>query len=74
MATEEVAEGVEFGDAPFGGGGQVGVDEGELGESFEGSPGASGAALLDLDGADRPLGFVVRSRCLGRPAFSGQLN
>ena len=59
VATEEVAERVEFGDAPFRGGGQVGLDERELGESFEGSPRASGAALLDLDRADRPLGFVV---------------
>jgi hypothetical protein len=40
--------------------GQVGLDEGELGESFECPPGASGAALLDLDGPDCPLSFVVR--------------
>jgi len=59
MATEEVAEGVEFADAPFSGGGQIGLDEREFGESFEGSPGTSGAALLDLDGPDCPLGFVV---------------
>src|SRR5712691_2274033 len=36
VAAEEVAEGVEFADAPFRGGGEVGLDEGELGESFEG--------------------------------------
>ena len=59
VAAEEVAEGVEFADAPFRGGGQVGLDEREFGESFEGPPAASGAALLDLDGPDRPLGFVV---------------
>ena len=59
MTAEEVAEGVEFADAPFRGGGQVGLDEREFGESFEGSPAASGAALLDLDGPDCPLGFVV---------------
>ena len=60
VAVEEVAEGVEFADAPFRGGGQVGLDEGELGESFEGPPAASGTALLDLDGPDCPLGFIVR--------------
>jgi hypothetical protein len=59
VATEEVTEGVEFADAPFGGGGQVGLDEGELGESFEGPPAASGTALLDLDGPDCPPGFIV---------------
>ena len=41
VAVEEVAEGVEFADAPFGGGGQVGLDEREVGESFDGPPGAS---------------------------------
>jgi hypothetical protein len=61
VAGEEVAEGVEFADAPFAGGGQVGLHEGELGESFEGSPGPSGAALLDLDGPDCPLGFYAFS-------------
>ena len=60
VATEEVTEGVEFADAPFRGGGQVGLDEGELRESFEGPPAASGTALLDLDGQDCPLGFIVR--------------
>jgi len=59
VAVEQVAEGVEFADAPFGGGGQVGLDEREVGESFDGAPGSSGAALLDLDRADCPLGFVV---------------
>jgi hypothetical protein len=35
---EELAEGVEFVDAPFGGGGEVGVDEGEVGEAVQGAP------------------------------------
>jgi len=45
--------------APFRGGGQVRLDEGEVGEAGEGAPAPSGAALLDFDGADCPLGFVV---------------
>jgi len=56
MAVEQVAEGAKFADAPFGGGGQVGLDDGEIGESFDGAPASSGAALLDLDGADCPVG------------------
>jgi len=40
--------------------GQVRLDEGELGESFEGPPAAPGAALLDLDRPDRALGLVIR--------------
>ena len=59
VAFEQVAEGVEFGDAPFGGGGQVGLDDGEVGEPLQGAPGAAGAALLDFDGPDGPLRFVV---------------
>nr|WP_300613679.1 hypothetical protein [Trebonia sp.] len=59
MAAEEVAEGVEFADLPFGCGGQVGLDDGELGQALQGAPASSGAALGDLDGPDRPLGFVV---------------
>ena len=59
VAVEQVAEGVEFADAPFGGGGQVGLDDGEVGESVEGAPAASGAALLDLDRA----GWSARLRC-----------
>ena len=61
MTIEQVAEGVKFADAQFGGGGQVGLDDGEIGESFNGAPGSSGAALLHLDGADCPLGFVVQA-------------
>ena len=59
MAVEQIAECVEFAEAPFAGGGQVGLDEGEFGESFEGAPAASGAALLDFDRPDCPLGFVI---------------
>jgi len=59
MAVEQVAEGGELADAPFGGGGQVELDDGEIGESFDGAPASSGAALLDLDGADCSLGLVV---------------
>src|SRR5450756_2563441 len=60
VAFEEVAEGVEFADAPFGGGGQVGLDDGEVGESLDGPPAAPGAALLDLDGPDCSFCLVVR--------------
>jgi hypothetical protein len=59
VAVEEVAEGVELADAPFRGGGQVRLEEGELGESFEGPPAATGAAMLDLDRPDCPLGLVA---------------
>ena len=59
MAVEQGAEGVEFADAPFGGGGQVGLDDGEVGEPVDGAPASSGAALLDLDRADGAPGFVV---------------
>lgn len=58
-AVEQGSEGVEFADVPFRGGGQVGLDERELRESGECSPAASGATLLDLDGPDSPLGFIV---------------
>jgi hypothetical protein len=33
-AVEEVAEGVEFAEAPFGGGGQAGLDDGKTGVPF----------------------------------------
>ena len=60
MAGEQAAEGVEFDDAPFGGGGQVGLDDREVGETGQGAPAASGTALLDLDRPDRSLGLVVQ--------------
>ena len=41
VAVEEVAEGIEFAEAPFGGGGQVGLHEGEVSETCEGAPAAS---------------------------------
>ena len=56
VPVEQGAEGVEFADAPFGGGGQVGLDDGEVGESFDGAPASSGAALLDLDRAQGAVG------------------
>ena len=59
MAGEQAAEGVEFDDAPFGGGGQVGLDDREVGETGQGAPAASGTALLDLDRPDRSLGLVI---------------
>ena len=44
-----MAEGVEFVESPFGGGVQVGLDDGEVGEALQGAPAAAGGALLDLD-------------------------
>ena len=41
VAVEEAAECVELGDAPFRGGGEVGLDDSEVGESVEGAPAAS---------------------------------
>ena len=58
-AVEQVAEGVEFADSPFRGGGYVGLDKGELGEPGEGAPAAAGAALLDLERPYGPLGFYA---------------
>jgi hypothetical protein len=55
---EQHGEGVEGVDAPLGGGGQAGLDDGEVGEAEEGAPGSAGGALLDLDGADAALGLV----------------
>src|SRR5215472_9597835 len=43
----------------LGGGGQVGLDDREVSESFDGAPAASRAALLDLDGPDGALCLVV---------------
>src|SRR5208282_4511703 len=51
-ACEELAECVEFAETPFGGGGQVGLDDREVGEAVEGAPAAAGGALLNLDRAD----------------------
>jgi hypothetical protein len=41
VAVEEAAECVELGNAPFRGGGEVGLDDSEVGESVEGAPAAS---------------------------------
>ena len=38
---------------PFGGGGQVGLDDREVGETVEGAPAAAGSPLLDLGRASR---------------------
>lgn len=55
--------GREFAETPFRGGGQVGLDNHEVGEAVEGAPASAGAALLDLDPADVTFGLV---KC-GRP-------
>ena len=47
-------------DAPLGGGGHVGADDGEVGQSLQGAPAAPGGALLDLDRADVSFRQVVR--------------
>ena len=41
VPVEEIAESVEFADAPFGGGGQVGLDDGEVGQTGQCAPAAS---------------------------------
>jgi hypothetical protein len=41
VAVEEAAECVEFADAPFCGGGQVGLDDREVSEPGEGPPAAA---------------------------------
>ena len=45
---------------PLGGGGHVGADDGEVGQSLQGAPAAPGGALLDLDRADVSFRQVVR--------------
>ena len=56
---EQLLEGVEFVDAPLGGGVQVGLDDREVDEPLQGAPGAAGGSLLDFDGPDGSFGFVV---------------
>jgi hypothetical protein len=51
--------------APFGGGGQVGLDDGEVGDAIEGAPASAGVALLDLCGADVAFTLVVREGLSG---------
>src|SRR3984885_14873145 len=58
VAGEQAGQGVEGLDAPFGGGGQVGADDGEVGEAEQGAPGAAGGVLGDLDRADVAFGLV----------------
>jgi hypothetical protein len=45
--------------APFGGGGQVGLHDGEVGDAGQGAPAARGGPLLDFDWADVSFGLVV---------------
>ena len=56
---EQFDEGLVFVFSPFGGGGEVGVHEGEFGEPVQGAPAAAGGALLDFHGPDGLLGLVV---------------
>ena len=60
-AVEEPGECVEGVDAPFGGSGQVGLDDGEVGESLQGAPAAAGGPHLDLDRPDIPFCLYVFS-------------
>jgi hypothetical protein len=55
---EELGERAQSTDAPLGGGGQVGADDGEVGQALEGAPAAAGGALLDLDRAHVALGLI----------------
>lgn len=52
MAFEEYGQGFDLVDAVFGGGGQMGVDGGELGRAGQGAPGAALGPLVDLDRSD----------------------
>src|ERR1700730_18849650 len=51
-------EGVECVDAPFAGGGQVRLDDGEVSESLQGAPAAAGGPHLHLDGAYVPFCLI----------------
>ena len=55
---EQPGKGVEGADAPFAGGGQVGLDDREVGQAQEGAPGPAGGPLLHLDRADVAFGLV----------------
>src|SRR5215475_10005672 len=59
---EQLGECVEGVGAVFGGGGQVGPDDGEVGEALQGALGAAACALFDFDGPDFTLGGVVCER------------
>ena len=54
--------------APFVGGGEVGVDDGEFGEALQGAPAAAGGSLLDpgeiLAANDEELMTVTTRACL----------
>src|SRR6266567_6382992 len=56
---EELGEGVKLVDSPLASGGQVGLDDREVGESVEGSPASAGCAHLHLDGAYVAFGLVA---------------
>jgi hypothetical protein len=53
-AVEQVAEGVEFADLPFGGGGQVGLDDGEFCPAVEGAPDTEPACQPRRRSVDHP--------------------
>src|ERR1022692_2616898 len=75
--VEQVTEGVECADAPFGGGGQVGLDDGEVGELLAATLFAHGPAALRVhvsawlgedDWSGSRAGDVPRW-CGGRPGL-----
>jgi hypothetical protein len=45
--------------APLGCGGQVGLHDGEVGQSLQGAPATAGGPLLDFDGSDVSFCLVV---------------
>ena len=49
------------------GGGQVGLDDGEVGEAVQRAPAAAGGAHLHLGWADVAFGLVGRLRVMRRP-------
>src|SRR5690242_11763043 len=66
VAVEEAVQGLESGDAPVRGGGEVGLDDGEVGESLQCAPGSAGRSLLDLDGSDLRSSNLSRGPAPGR--------
>ena len=64
VAAEQVAEGVEFVDAPFRGSGQVGLDEREVGEALRGSASSLRSCACWTLAGGRP----ARLRCSTEPS------